>query len=52
MLAALNRYIRSTGCRYSRAKDKELLESRKVLNGKAIELQEQGKGKQKNKEDH
>jgi len=51
MLAALDRYIRSTGCRYSIAKDKEFLESRKVLNGKAIELREQGKGKRKNKAD-
>ena len=52
MLAALNRYIHSTGSRYSIAKDKEFLESRKVLNGKATELREQGKGKQKNKADH
>jgi len=43
MLAALDRYFHGSGCRYSISKDKEFLESRKVLNGKATELREQGK---------
>ena len=51
MLAALDRSFRSSGCKYSIAKDKEFTESRKVLNGKAIELREQGMGKRKNKAD-
>ncbi len=51
MLAALDRHFRSSGCKHSIGKDKEFAESRKVLNGKAIELREQGKGKRKNKAD-
>ena len=51
MLAALDRSFRSSGCKYSIVKDKEFAESREVLNGKAIELREQGKGKRKNKAD-
>ena len=51
MLAALDRFFRSSGCKYSIAKDKEFIESRKVLNGKAIELREHGKGKRKNRAD-
>ena len=51
MLAALDIFFRSSGCKYSIAKDKEFSESRKVLNGKAIELREQGKGKRKNRAD-
>jgi len=51
MLAALDRFFRSSGCKYSVAKDKEFIESRKVLNGKAIELREHGKGKRKNRAD-
>ena len=51
MLAALDRSFRSNGCKYSIVKDKEFAESREVLNGKAIELREQGKGKRKNKAD-
>lgn len=51
MLAALDRSFRSSGCKYSIVKDKEFAESREVLNGKAIELRQQGKGKHKNKAD-
>ena len=38
MLAALDKFFRNSGCKYSIAKDKEFSESRKVLNVKAIEL--------------
>ena len=38
MLGALDKFFRNSGCKYSIAKDKEFSESRKVLNGKAIEL--------------
>ena len=38
MLAALDRFFRNSGCKNGIAKDKEFSESRKVLNGKAIEL--------------
>ena len=51
MLAALDRHLRSNGCKYSITKDDNFAESRKVLNGKAIALREQGKGKRKNKAD-
>ena len=51
MLATLDRFFRSSGCKYSIAKDKEFTESMKVLNRKAIELREQGKGKRKNRVD-
>lgn len=49
--AELQRLKDSNGCKYSIVKDKEFAESREVLNGKAIELREQGKGKRKNKAD-
>jgi len=45
MLAALDKFFRNSGCKYSIAKDKEFNESRKALNGKAVEL-----GKQLNSE--
>lgn len=51
MLAALDTHFRENGYKHSIAKDKEFSESRKLLNGKAIELREQGKGKRKNKAD-
>ena len=38
MLAALDKFFRNSGCKYSIAKDKEFNESRKALNGKAVEL--------------
>ena len=45
MQAALDRHLREEGCSYSILKDAEFSNSRKVLNGKAIVLQENGKGK-------
>ena len=51
MQAALDRHLREEGCRYSILKDAEFSNSRKVLNGKAIVLQENGKGKRPRKAD-
>ena len=51
MIAALDRHVRELGCDYSILKDKEFTECRKVLNGKAIDLREKGKGKRKRKAD-
>ena len=51
MLGALDRYFRNAGYSFRIIKDKEFMECRKVLNGKAIELREMGKGKRKNKAD-
>ena len=51
MLGALDRYFRNAGYSFQIIKDKEFTECRKVLNGKAIELREMGKGKRKNKVD-
>ena len=51
MLSAMDRYLREKGQEYSILKDKMFDSSRKVLNGKAIELREKGMGKQKNKSD-
>ena len=50
-MAALDRYLREKGSTFSILKDREFDASRKVLNGKAIELQDQGLGKRKNKAD-
>ena len=47
MQDALDQYLREEGCSYSILKDPEFSNSRKVLNGKAIVLQENGKGKGK-----
>ena len=45
MIAALDRHLREKGSTFRILKDREFDASRKVLNGKAIELQEQGKRK-------
>ena len=51
MLAALDRHFKESGSTFSILRDKEFERSRKVLNGKAIELREGGMGKRKNKAD-
>ena len=51
MLSAMDRYLREKGREYSILKDTMFDSSRKVLNGKAIELREKGMGKRKNKSD-
>ena len=51
MLGALDRHFRNIGHECRIIKDKEFAECRQVLNGKAIELREMGKGKRKNKAD-
>ena len=51
MLASLDRFLREEGRPYSILKDKEFEGCRKVLNGKAIELRENGMGKRKNRSD-
>ena len=51
MLAALDRHLSGCGCSYSIMKDREFRESRLVLNGKAIQLRENGKGKKSRKAD-
>lgn len=50
MIAALDRHVREK-CGYSILKDKDFEQSRLVLNGKAIELQKQGKGKKPRRAD-
>ena len=50
MIASLNRYIKEQ-CSYSILNDKDFELSRKVLNGKAIRLQQSGKGKRPKKAD-
>jgi len=49
MLAALDRHLSGCGCSYSIMKDREFKESRLVLNGKAIQLRENRKGKKAGK---
>ena len=51
MLAALDQHLSGCGCSYSIMKDREFKESRLVLNGKAIQLRENGKGKKSRKAD-
>jgi len=51
MLAALDRHLHENGAKFSIIKDRHFEGSRKILNGKAIELRQQGKGKGKNKAD-
>ena len=51
MLSAIDQYLMEKGIKYSILKDKMFDNCRKVLNGKAIELREQGMGKRKNKSD-
>ena len=50
MIAAIDRYVREKHV-FSILKDKEFEMSRKVLNGKAIELQRSGMGKRPRKSD-
>ena len=45
MLASLDRNLKEAGSNISIAKDREFLDSRKVLEGKARYLREQGYGK-------
>ena len=51
MLAALDQHLSGCGCSYSIMKDREFKESRLVLDGKAIQLRENGKGKKSRKAD-
>ena len=51
MQAALDRHLWEEGCSYSILKDAEFSSSRKVLNNKAIVLQENGKGQRPRKAD-
>ena len=51
MLASLDRHFRENGAPYSLLKEKAFVRSHQVLNGKAIELRESGRGKRKNKVD-
>ena len=51
MQASLDRYLREKGRTFSILKDRKFDISRKVLNGKAIELQENGMGKRKGRAD-
>ena len=51
MLSSLDRHFRENGALFSILKDKEFAYSRKILNGKAIELRQSGKGKRKMKAD-
>ena len=51
MLAALDRHLHENGAKFSIVKDQDFEESQKLLNGKAIDLRQQGKGKRKNKAD-
>ena len=50
MIAAIDRYVREK-CGYSILNDKDFEVSRKVLNGKAIDLQRSGMGKRPKKSD-
>ena len=51
MIACLDRHLREHGASYSILKDRCFETSRKILEGKAIELRKGGKGKQKMKAD-
>ena len=51
MQTALDRYLTDQGYTSRILRDKEFVKSRKVLNGKAIELHEMGKGKRPMKAD-
>ena len=50
MLGALNRHLCDSGCAH-RINDEQFLGAKRVLNGKAIDLREKGKGKKKRKAD-
>jgi len=52
MQASLERYLKSKAYPKSIIWDRKFLNSRKVLEGKARKLQEQGKGKQPNHQTH
>ena len=45
MQAALDRHLREKGCSFSIIKDREFFNSRKLLEGKARKLRNEGKGK-------
>ena len=49
MQAALDRHLKEKGCSFSIIKDREFFNSRKVLEGKARKLRNEGKGKLPNK---
>ena len=51
MLSALHRYVKGKGYSTSTIASMEFDGSRKVINGKAISLREQGNGKIKTKQD-
>ena len=51
MQASLDRHLRDKECTYSILKDMKFSTSHRVLNGKAIDLQEQGMGKRMRKAD-
>ena len=51
MIACLDRHLREHGATYSILKDRCFETSRKILEGKAIQLRQHGKGKQKMKAD-
>ena len=50
MLAALDRHLHENGAKYSIVKDQDFEESWKLLNGKAIDLWQQGKVKERTKQ--
>ena len=50
MLGALNRHLRNSDCAH-RINNEQFLGAKRVLNGKAIDLCEKGKGKKKMKAD-
>lgn len=45
MHSSIDRHLQEKGYGHSILKDKEFEKSRKVLNGKAIDLQQKGKGR-------
>ena len=47
--AALDRHLKEKGCSFSIIKDREFFNFRKVLEGKALKLRNEGKGKLSNK---
>ncbi len=51
MLGALDRHFRENGAKFSILRDREFDRSRKLLNGKAIEVREVGLGKRKKRAD-
>ena len=49
MQRAIDRHLRDSGCMYSIIRDRDFIESRKVLEGKARQLRHLGMGKKPNK---